>query len=89
MLTYGARIYIGGLGGNGLGTGFGLVLGTGDGVKLRPGVVPVESLLAVFVGTGLFAAIDPALRVLHPVDSPIVNIAVRQSPKTVFFMNMI
>jgi hypothetical protein len=65
------------------------VLGTGDGVKLTPGVVPVESLLAVFVGTGLFAATGPAFRVLQPVDRPIVNIAARQSPKIVLFMKAI
>lgn len=80
---------MGGLGGNGLGTGFGLVLGTGEGVNLTPGEVPVESLLAALVGTGLFCAIGPALRVLQPVVNPILNMAARPRPKTNLFMKAI
>ena len=82
-------IYIGGLGGCGLGMGLGLTLGTGAGVKLTPGVVPVESLLLALTGTGLFLAIGPALRVLHPVINPKLNTAARQSPKTDLFMKVI
>jgi hypothetical protein len=80
---------MGGFGGGGFGIGLGLVLGTGAGVKLTPGVVPVESLLPELTGTGLFLAIGPALRVLHPLISPKLNTTATQSPKTDFFMNMI
>jgi hypothetical protein len=45
--------YIGGLGGTGFGVGLGRLFGTGAGVMLTPGVVPVESLLAALDGEGI------------------------------------
>lgn len=79
--------YIGGLGGNGFGTGLGLTLGTGAGVSFTPGEVPVESLLAALVGTGLFLSTVPERRVLHPSVTDIVIAAAKQSHKASFFIS--
>lgn len=69
-----------------MGTGLGLAFGTGAGVSLTPGEVPVESLLETLVGTGLFLSTVPARRVLHPSATDMV-VAAAKSHKVNFFMS--
>jgi hypothetical protein len=64
----------------------GLELGTGDGVSLTPGVVPLESVLVVLAGTALFFAIVPARCVLHPSNTETVIVAAKQSNKANLFI---
>jgi hypothetical protein len=78
--------YLSGFGGNGFGIGLGLVLGTGAGVKFTPGVVPVESLLARLVGTGLFLETLPARVVWQLVAKFIYKAEANKSHIAFFFI---
>ncbi|WP_345951027.1 hypothetical protein ABDD95_06150 [Mucilaginibacter sp. PAMB04274] len=77
-----AEPYMGGLGGSGSGIGLGRTLGTGEGVSLAVGVVPVESLLKLLAGTGLFFATFPVRFALHPLATLSPIAAYNTKPKT-------
>ncbi|QJD97443.1 hypothetical protein HH214_16975 [Mucilaginibacter robiniae] len=81
------------MGGGGFGIGFGRVLGIGDGANLGVGVVPVESLLAVLIGTGEFlltlVAVPAALRELQLVAVPIANMPMSIYVIGFFIVNLI